>query len=186
MKKLLALIVLALVPATARAQVEGLHIEGGAVFLTKSGKLNFGTSAIESDAGWAVRGRLRYGVGFLSVAGDVQASNQKYGGAEPGAPQNLDATFVGVTAALHPVKLGVVAPYAEIGRGKLFYGDDRINKDAGSAASSYGLGVLLGGEKVSLDVELRLLRQTGLELKGTGQEFKYDPKMLSLMLSIRL
>lgn len=178
----------ALFPAAARAQVQGLRVEGGPVFLTKSGKLSFGPSEIESDAGFAIRGRLRYGFGALSIAADLQASNQKYGkAAAPGAPKDLDATFIGAVGALHPFKIAGVAPYAEIGVGRLSFSDGAISEDGGVRASSYGLGVFLGGEgRLAADVELRLMRQTGLKVQGTAQEFKYDPKLFSVMLSLRL
>jgi hypothetical protein len=174
-------------PATAAAQLEGLRLEGGPVFLTKAGRLNFGTGSLESDAGWALRGRLAYGLGALSIAGDFQASNQDYGeSARPGAPKNLNTTFIGITAALHPVTLAFVTPYAEVGLGKLFFKDEAISGDTGIRASTYGLGVRMGGERVGLDVEARLMRQSGLRVRGTVEDFKYDPKLFSVMLSLKL
>ena len=182
-----ALLAVTLVPAAAQAQVDGFRVEAGAVWLTKSGTLKLGTDLVESDAGWAGRARVRYGFGFLSVAADLQESSQGYGKpAGPGAPQNLDNTWLGAVVALHPFAFGGIAPYVEIGVGRLFYSDQHIDTEHGGTASSYGLGVLLGGEsRVMLDVELRLLRQSGLRVEGTVREFEYDPKLLSAMISIR-
>jgi hypothetical protein len=165
-----------------------LRFEGGPVFLTKAGAIRAGRSELESDSGFALRGRVRYGMGPVSIAAEVQSSNQKYRTpAAPGAPDTLDATFLGAVAALHPFKAGAVAPYGEIGLGRLFFGDDRIATDNGSTASTYTLGVVLGGEsRVALDVGLRLMRLDRLTARGIVGEFKYDPKLFSVLLSIRL
>jgi hypothetical protein len=181
-------ILVVLAPVRAQAQVRGFRIEVGPVFLTKTGSFTFGPSEIESDAGFAFRGKLRYGFGALSLAADFQASAQDYGHPpDPGAPDNLNAAFLGATAALHPFKIAGIAPYAEIGIGKLFFGDEKISTKGGLRASSYGLGVVLGGEgRVALDVGLRLMRETGLSAEGVVGEFKYDPKLFSVLLSIRL
>ena len=183
-----AVLALVLCPVAARAQVRGLRLEGGPAFLTKSGAIALGPSAIESDSGFALRGRIRYGLGPVSIGADVQSSNQKYGTpAAPGAPDTLDATFVGAVGALHPFKLGGIAPYGEIGLGRLFFGDEKIDTQNGSKASSYGLGVVLGGEgRVALDVGLRLMRLQGLTARGVVGEFKYDPKLFSVLLSLKL
>lgn len=188
MKRVLFLLTLILTPAAARAQVDGLRLEGGAVLLTKSGQIGVGPGAVESDAGFAVRGRIRYGFGWVSLAADVQGSNQKYGRpAAPGAPEDLDATFVGAVGALHPISIAGFAPYVEIGLGRVFFAAEAINSDNGSTASSYGLGVMIGGGgRIALDVELRLQRLTGLTARGVSTEFKYDPKLFSVMLSLKL
>ncbi len=183
-----ALLALVLCPSGVLAQVRGLRFEGGPVFLTKSGAIRVGRSEIESDAGFALRGRIRYGLGPVSIAADVQSSNQKYGRpAAPGAPDTLDARFLGAVGALHPFRVGGAAPYGEIGLGRLFFGDDRIGTENGSTASSYALGVVLGGEgRVALDVGLRLMRLERLTATGVVGEFKYDPKLFSVLLSIKL
>jgi hypothetical protein len=175
-------------PSPLRAQVEGLRVEGGVVFLTHAGDFTFGTSEIESDAGYAFRGRVRYGFGFVSVAAEFQESSQNYGNAAvPSAPQNLNTSFIGATAALHPFKFAGIAPYAEIGVGKLFFGDQSISTDQGSIASVYGLGVGIGlSSKVGLDVNLRLVRLGNLTAQGLGPSFDYDPKEFGLLLSIKL
>jgi len=136
----LILAMLALIlPGTLHAQVEGLRIEGGVVFLTQAGSFTFGPSEVESDAGYAFRARVRYGFGFLSVAAEFQESSQSYGSPpSASAPQNLNTSFVGATAAVHPFKFAGVVPYAEIGIGKLFFGDQSISTDQGSTAAVYG------------------------------------------------
>jgi len=175
-------------PVLASAQVSGLRIEGGPAFLTKSGSLPFGTGAIESDAGIAIRARLRWGLGPLSVAGELQTSSQDYGQAPaPGAPTTLNATFLGVTGALHPFRIAGIAPYGEVGIGKLSYSDDTISTEDSSHVSVYGLGVVIAGEgRFGLDVGLRLVRQTKLTVEGITDDFKYDPKVFSVLLSIKL
>lgn len=184
----LAIICSVLSPALASAQVSGLRIEGGPAFLTKSGSLPFGTGAIESDAGIAIRARLRWGLGPLSVAGEIQTSSQDYGQAPaPGAPTTLNATFFGVTGALHPFRIAGIAPYGEVGIGKLSYSDDTISTEDSSHVSVYGLGVVIAGEgRFGLDVGLRLVRQTSLTVEGVTSDFKYDPKVFSVLLSIKL
>lgn len=178
----------AIQPALVYAQVQGFRIDAGPVFLTKSGHFVLGSGEIESDAGVAIRGRVRYGFGRVSVAADAESSSQEYGRpARPGAPDNLNATFLGVTGAVHPFKIAGIAPYAEIGLGKLFFADEKISTESGLKASSYGLGVVFGGEsRLALDLGLRLMRQTGLTVRGVAGDFKYDPKLFSALLSIRL
>jgi len=185
----LILAMLALIlPGTLHAQVEGLRIEGGVVFLTQAGSFTFGPSEVESDAGYAFRARVRYGFGFLSVAAEFQESSQSYGSPpSASAPQNLNTSFVGATAAVHPFKFAGVVPYAEIGIGKLFFGDQSISTDQGSTAAVYGLGVGFGlSSKVGIDVGLRLVRLGNLTAQGVVPSFDYDPKELGLMLSIKL
>jgi hypothetical protein len=189
MRKLLIVVAIGvvLVPGTAGAQPDGVRLEGGPVFLTKSGSLPLGASAIESDAGFAFRGRLRVGIGAFSLAGEVQASSQKYGSPEPGAPQDLDATLLAVALGFHPFTLLRLTPYAELGRGRLSLSDPAIDGDRGFRATSYGLGTFVAlTDRVGLDVSLRLVRQAGLRLTGLGQELKYDPKQFAVTLSIRL
>jgi len=172
---------------TAFAQVEGFRLEGGPAFLTKSGTLSFSTGSIDSDSGYAIRGKLRYGFGALSLGAEVQASSQKYGTVKPNAPESLSATFVGATAALHPFSLAAIAPYAEVGLGKLFFSDSRITGNDGIKASVYGLGVIFGGTgRLALGVDLRLMRETDLQVKDLGTSFKYDPKLFSVLLSLKL
>ena len=89
---LAAVFVVAATPCLAHAQVQGLRFEGGPVWLTRSGSVHFGTSAIRSNAGVAVRGRLRYGVGALAVAGEVQTSFQGYDEQPAGPIDTLDTT----------------------------------------------------------------------------------------------
>jgi len=182
-----AVFIMAAVPWTAQAQVEGLRVEGGPVWLTRSGSLHFGTSSIRSNAGVAVRGRLRYGVGALAIAGEVQASFQGYD-AEPAGPiDTLDATWLGATVSLAPIRFGGVAPYAEVGLGKLFFKDDAIDTRSGTTASVYGLGVAIAGRgRLGFDAALRLVRRDGLRAPGVVDDFKYDPKTFAVMLSLRL
>jgi len=175
-------------PLTANAQVSGFRIEGGPAFLTKSGGLSFGTDAIESDAGIAIRARLRWGLGPVSVSGELQTSSQDYGQAPaPGAPTTLNATFLGVTGAIHPFRVIGIAPYGEVGIGKLSYSDDLISTDNSSPASIYGVGFVIAGEgRLGVDVGLRLMRQTSLTIEGITSDFKYDPKVFSVLLSLKL
>jgi Outer membrane protein beta-barrel domain len=178
---------LTLASAPAWAGIEGVRLEGGPVFLTRPGALPFGTSAIESDAGWALRGRLRIGLGAFSLAGEIQGSSQGFGAPAPGGPENLNATFVGLTAGFHPVTLLRVTPYAEIGRGRLTFSDAAVEDDGGFDATTYGLGALIRlSDRVGLDASLRLLRQGGLHVSGVAADFKYDPKLFSVMLSLKL
>ena len=109
----------------------------------------------------------------------------KLGKFNPG--QKLNATFLGVTGAIHPFRVIGVAPYGEIGIGKLSYSDDAISTDDGSPASVYGLGVVIAGEgRLGVDVSLRLVRQTSLTVEGITSDFKYDPKVFSVLLSLKL
>jgi hypothetical protein len=188
MKREFVLAMLLALPASAMAQVNGFHVEGGVVLLTHAGTLTFGSSQIDSDAGYAFRGRFRYGLGPVSVAAEVQESSQKYGmPPSASAPQNLNATFVGATAALHPFKFAGIAPYAEIGIGKLFFGDQSISTSQGSTASVYGLGVGIGlSGRVGLDVGVRLERLGNLTAQGVASQFDYDPKLFHVLLSIKL
>jgi opacity protein-like surface antigen len=174
--------------AGAEAQSDGFGLEIGPSFITKSGKLPFGTSAIESDGGWAIRGRLRYGLGALAIAGEVQASNQKYGSSGTGIPSDLNSTYLGIAGMLRPIKLGPVEPYAEVGIGRLSFSDDLIaTGDDSKTASTYGLGVLIApGGKVGLDADLRVIRQTDLQFGGIGSKFNYDPKVFTVMVLIKL
>jgi hypothetical protein len=187
MKRLLAALAFAIAPLPALAGVDGLRLEGGPVWLTKSGSIGFGASALESDAGVAFRGRLRVGLGAFSVAGDLQSSFQDYGNPGPGAPQDLNATFVGVVAGVHPITLVKVTPYGELGRGRLTFSDEAIEEDGGFNATMWGLGALVSfSDKLGLDVSLRLLKQGGLRVSGVAQEFEYDPKLFTVMLSLKL
>lgn len=188
MKKCLSLVFIFCLPSFVSAQVQGFRVEGGAVFLTHSGTFTFGSSEIDSDAGYAFRGRVRYGFGVISVAGEIQESSQNYGmPPTPSAPQNLSATFLAATAAVHPFKFAGIAPYAEIGLGKLFFKDQSISTDQGSIAAVYGLGVGIGlSARVGLDVGVRLVRLGNLTAQGVATQFDYDPKEISLMLSLKL
>lgn len=183
-----ALAVLVLGPSAGWCQVSGWNLDGGVVWLTKSGRLRVGDGVFESDTGRAVRGRLRHGFGIVAVGADVQTSSQKFGGTAPAtAPSSLSATFVGLCATAHPVTLLGLTPYGEVGLGKLFFSDERIEAGGGVKASTYGLGVRLGlGPRLKLDTSFRLMRQSGLRTEGVAEEFKYDPKLFSLMLSLTL
>ena len=163
-------------------------MEGGPVFLTHAGSFTFGSSEIDSDAGYAFRGRVRYGFGIISVAGEIQESSQNYGmPPTPSAPQNLSATFLGATAAVHPFKLAGIAPYGEIGLGKLFFKDQSISTDQGSTAAIYGIGVGIGlSGRIGLDVGFRLVRLGNLTAQGVATQFDYDPKEVSVLLSFKL
>jgi hypothetical protein len=175
---------LTLTPALVRAQVEGLQLSGGAVLITKAGKLSVGPGAIESDLGYAVRGRLRYGFGIASVAGDVQTSSQKYG-ADVSAPSSLSATYIGVTGALHPVSVLGLMPYGELGVGSLAFSDATL-KGKGGAVATLGLGTQVGlAPRVALDLSLRLRRKS-FTYAPLGRELKYDPKLFSVMLTLSL
>ncbi len=181
---------LLLIPAAAaHAQTDGFSLEVGPAFLTKSGKLPFGTSAIESDAGWAIRGRLRYGIGALALAAEVQASNQNYGSEGQGIPSDLNSTYLGITGMFRPIKLGPIEPYAEVGIGRLSFSDESIaTEDDSKTASTYGLGVIIapGSGKIALDADLRLIRKTDLQFGGIGSKFKYDPKVFTVMVLVKL
>lgn len=179
--------VLAFLPAAAGAGVDGVRLEGGAVLLTKSGKIGFGTSAIESDSGFALRGRLRLGLGAISIGGEIQGSSQDYSSAAGPAPENLSATFLGVNGSFHPITILRLTPYAEVGVGRLFFSDESITEDEGIKATHFGLGVLVNlTDRVGLEVGLRRQHQGGLRVQGSTQEFKYEPKLFSVMLSLRL
>jgi hypothetical protein len=175
-------------PSRATAQVEGWNLDGGIVLLTKSGRLTLGSGVFESDTGRAVRGRLRHGFGLAAVGLDVQTSSQKFGGTAPSsAPSSLSATFVGLSATAHPVTLLGLTPYGEVGLGKLFFADERIDAGGGIKASTYGVGVRIGlAPRLRLDTSFRILRQSGLKLEGVTDDLKYDPKLFSLLLSLQL
>jgi hypothetical protein len=183
-----AVAVLALAPSAAWCQVEGWNLDGGVVWLTRSGKLRIGSSVFESDTGRAVRGRLKRGFGWVAVGADVQTSSQKFGGTAPDtAPESLSATFVGLSATAHPVTLMGLTPYGEVGLGRLFFTDERIDEGGGVGATSYGVGLRLGlGPRLKVDTSFRILRQSGLRVEGVADELKYDPKLFSLMLSLQL
>jgi opacity protein-like surface antigen len=185
---LAAAALLLLTAAAAQAQTDGFSVEVGPSFITKSGSVSFGTGALQSDAGWAIRGRLRYGMGALAIAGEIQASNQKYGSSGTGLPSDLNSTYLGVAAMLRPIKLGPVEPYAELGIGRLSFKDDLIaTGDDSKTASTYGLGVLIApGGRIAFDADLRVLRQTDLQFGGIGSSFKYDPKVFTAMILIKL
>jgi hypothetical protein len=182
-----AMAAMVVLPSAAWCQVDGWNVDGGIVLLTKSGELHIGSSVFESDTGRAVRGRLKRGLGFVAFGLDVQTSSQKFGGtAPPSAPSTLSATFVGLSATAHPVTLLGLTPYGEVGLGKLFFSDERIDA-GGGVASTYGIGLRLGlGAHLKLDSAFRLMQQTGLHTEGVAEELKYDPKLFSLMVSLQL
>lgn len=191
LRRLVLIPALLLAPAAAAlAQTtDGLSLEAGPAFITKSGKLPFGTGAIESDGGWGIRARLRYGMGALAVAGEFQASNQNYGSEGAGVPSDLNNNYIGVAAMLRPIKIGPIEPYAEIGIGRLSFSDDNVlSEDDSKTASTYGLGVIIapGDGKIALDADLRLVRKTDLQFGGIGSKFKYDPKVFTVMVLFKL
>lgn len=180
-------LVAALAPAAASAQVSGLSLEGGPAFLTKAGTLDFGTGAIESDAGFGVRVGLRLGLGGLSLAGEFQTASQDYPAGSGVTPENLSARFVGVTGAFHPITILRFTPYAEFGIGRLFFSDESITNDDGLKATHVGLGARLRlTERLGLAAGLRLQQQSELRLQGLPDDFKYDPKIFSVLLTIQL
>jgi hypothetical protein len=187
-RTLLAAAVLVLGPSAAWCQVSGWNLEGGVVWLTKSGSLRIGDGVFESDTGRAVRGRVRRGFGIVALGVDVQTSSQKFGGtAPPTAPSSLSSTFIGLSATAHPVTLMGLTPYGEVGIGRLFFSDERIDEGGGVKATSYGVGLRLGlGPRVGLDAGFRILRQSGLRVEGVANELKYDPKLFSLMVTLQL
>lgn len=178
--------VLILAPVLAQAQVEGLQVSAGVTLLTKAGKIGVGPSALESDLGFAVRGRVRYGFGLLSVAGELQSSSQDYGAdVKAQAPWKLSATYVGATGALHPLRLAGLMPYAELGIGSLGFSDELL-KGKGGVVATGGLGAQLSvAPRLALDVSLRLMRKS-FSPTGLSNEIKYDPKLFSVMLTLSL
>jgi len=180
--------VLVIAPSAAWCQVSGWNIDGGVVWLTKSGTLHIGDGVFESDTGRAVRGRLKRGFGIAAVGLDLQTSSQKFGGtAPPSAPSSLSSTFVGLSATVHPVTLMGLTPYGEVGLGRLFFSDERIDEGGGVKATSYGVGVRLGlGPHFKIDGAFRVMQQKGLHVEGVADDLKYDPKLFSLMLSLEL
>jgi hypothetical protein len=172
----------------AWCQVNGVNLDGGFVYLTKAGSLHIGSGVFESDTGHAVRGRVRLGFGWLAVGADVQSSSQKLGATTTAtAPSSLSATYVGLNGTVHPITLLGFTPYGEAGIGKLFFSDERIDAGGGVKAVSYGLGLRMGLlPRLHLDGSFRIQRQGGLHASGVTDEFKYDPKLFSLMLSLRL
>lgn len=178
---------LVLLPGLARGQTEGLNFEVGPAFLTKAGALGVGTSAIESNTGYGLRVRLRLGLNSLSLAAEFQTASQDYPAASGVTPENLNARYLGVAGAFHPITILRLTPYAEFGLGRLFFADERITEDEGIKASHVGLGVQLKlMDRMGLDAGLRLQRQGGLRLEGLPDEFKYDPKIFAVLLTIRL
>lgn len=182
-----ALTALAITPVSASAQVGGLSLEGGPAFLTKAGALDFGSGAIESDSGFGVRVGLRLGLGGLSLAAEFQTASQDYPAGAGVTPENLNARFAGVTGAFHPITILRFTPYAEFGVGRLFFSDESITNDDGVKAVHVGLGARLRlTERVGVAAGLRLQRQTELRLQGLSDDFKYDPKIFSVLLTIQL
>lgn len=178
---------LALAPVAAHAQVGGLSLEAGPAFLTKAGKLGVGTSAIESDAGLGLRAGLRLGLGSLSVVGEFQTASQDYPASSGVTPENLNARYLGVTAAFHPLTILRFTPYAEFGIGRLFFSDESITNDEGLKATHVGLGARLKlTDRLGLAAGFRLQRQGDLRIQGLADEFKYDPKIFSVLLTIQL
>jgi hypothetical protein len=182
-----ALVALALLPVAATAQVGGLSLEAGPAFLTKAGTLDFGTGAIESDAGFGVRVALRLGLGGLSLAGEFQTASQDYPAGAGVTPENLNARFVGITGAFHPITIVRFTPYAEFGVGRLFFSDESITNDDGLKAAHVGLGARLRlTERFGIAAGLRLQRQNELRVQGLADDFKYDPKIFTVLLTIQL
>ena len=178
---------LALAPGVARGQSTGLTLEAGPAFLTKAGALGVGTDAIESDTGYGLRVRLRLGLQSLSLAGEFQTASQDYAAASGVTPENLNARYLGVSAAFHPITILRLTPYAEAGLGRLFFSDESITQDEGSRAMHAGLGARLElTQRVGLDLGLRLQRQGDLRFEGLPGEFKYDPKIFAVLLTIQI
>jgi hypothetical protein len=183
---LLALALCGLTARTAEAQIDGLHLDVGLSLLTKAGSLQINDQAIESKAGWALRGRARFGIGLASIAGEIQQSVQGYDSPPAGAPDGLGGTFLGVSVAAHPFEILGIVPYVTLGLGNHYFSDDLIDSGDASRLLTYGLGVMVASHnKIAIDVEFRLFRQDKLRLTGAGSAFKYDPKVLSFMLSFR-
>jgi hypothetical protein len=177
----------ALAPSAAVAQVSGFSIEAGPAFLTKSGSLGFGTDALESDAGFGLRVGLRLGLGTLSVVGEYQTASQDYPASSGVAPENLNARYVGITGAFHPVTILGFTPYAEFGIGRLFFADESITNDDGIKATLVGFGTRFRlSTRIGLHAGLRFQQQGDLQLEGLQQGFEYDPKIFSVLLTIRL
>lgn len=171
-----------LLTSTTAHAIDGWVADAGPVFLTKAGELS-GGGVLQSDVGYALRGRLRYSFGVLAVGGDFQTSSQKV---TRGGIESLDGNYLGVTATLHPVEVLGILPYGEVGLGKVAFGDDSIIDDGGMA-STYGLGVRIGLiSRLGLDAGFRIMRQGGLRAQGIAQELKYDPKLFSVMVSLDL
>jgi hypothetical protein len=173
-------------PALAQAQQQGLQLAGGVVLLTKAGKLTVGSQSIESDTGHAVRGRLWYGLGAVSIGGEVQSSSQKYGADVSGvAPWRLNATYVGAAGSVHPVSLLGIMPYADVGIGLLNFSDSTVDEGSGPVAT-LGLGAQLGlAPHLALDLNLRLMSKS-FRAAGLSQQMKYNPKLFAVMLTLNL
>lgn len=177
----------ALAPAAAVAQVSGLSLEAGPAFLTKAGSLPFDTGAIESEAGFGVRVGLRLGLGALSLVGEFQTASQDYPAGSGVAPENLNARYVGVTGAFHPVTILRFTPYAEFGIGRMFFSDESITNDDGIKATLVGFGGRFRlSQRIGVAAGLRLQQQSDLQLQGLPAQFKYDPKIFSVLLTIQL
>jgi hypothetical protein len=179
---------LLLCPA-AEAAVTGLTLEAGPVFLTKAGKIKtISTKDIESDAGVAFRGLARLGLGPASVALEAQTSSQKYKDSNAtDVPNNLNASYVGLLGAVHPITILGISPYIELGFGKLSFSDSLITHDGGVKATTYGLGALFRPtQRIGIDLDLRILQQGDLMTEGSVEKFKYDPKLFSAMVTYAL
>jgi hypothetical protein len=183
---LLAFVLGGLVVRPAEAQIDGLRFDVGVSLLTKAGSLQINNQAIESKAGWALRGRARFGIGLASIAGEIQQSVQGYDSPPPGAPDGLGGTFLGASVAVHPFEIIGIVPYISVGLGNHYFSDDLIDSGDASRLLTYGLGVMVASHnKIAIDVEFRLFRQDKLHVTGAGSAFKYDPKVLSFMLSFK-
>ncbi len=171
---------------TAEAQIDGLRFDAGFSLLTKAGALQVNSQSIESSAGWALRGRARFGIGLASVAGEIQQSVQHYDAPPAGAPNGLGGTFLGVSLAAHPFEIAGIVPYLSLGFGNHYFSDEVIDSGDASRLLTYGLGVTVASHsKIAIDVEFRLFKQDKLRVTGAGTAFKYDPKVLSFMLSFK-
>jgi hypothetical protein len=184
---LFSLAAAAFTPTSAQAQIDGLRFEAGLAALTNAGDIAFDSGDIESEAGWALRGRVRYGLGVVSFAGEIQQASQGYDTNSPaGSPQNLNGTYLGLSIAIHPFEIFTLSPYFSLGKGKHYFADERIDADEASGLYTYGIGCLVGkNSQMAIDVEARLFRQTKLHTSGSVHAFKYDPKVVSVMLSFR-
>ncbi|MCU0242262.1 MAG: hypothetical protein MUF51_07545 [Vicinamibacteria bacterium] len=168
------------------AEQRGIEVAAGGVWLTKAGEFTWGPGAIESDHGYAVRGRARYSFGMASVGLEAQSASQEYGANVKGvAPWTLSSTYVGVVGAVHPIGLLGICPYAELGVGTLHFSDDVLNPESGPVFA-LGVGTKIGlAPRLSLDLGVRLMRKT-LRYPNLVQDIQYQPKLVSLMVSLAL
>ena len=177
-RKLIAIVMTVALTAAApvHAQLTGLELQGGVTAFSHGGSLPANSSGYASSTGW--RGAMRLGIGPLSGGVEMQTV------LDANNPAAAHQRYAGVFAAVHPVSLFGLTPYADAGVGRLFAEHEQLSANGGLAAWTYGLGAEMhAGRHWGVNASAHVLHSGKPSVNDVN--FHQPPKTVSALLVYR-